>query len=94
MMLYIHRLLRMNIFSIMVLTATLALSASLSLVGLESVRAGTKMLVDGSYAPQVEKTPSFAVRSTMIAVFIDPLQTSFEPEPNDPPSRTGGSGTR
>ncbi len=92
-MLYLHRLLHMGTFSRMALTATLALSASLSLVGSESVRAETRTITNGSHAPKVEKTLSLADRSS-IEVFVEPLHSSFDPEPNDPPSRTGGSGTR
>jgi hypothetical protein len=80
----------MGTFSRMALTATLALSALLSLIKTESVRAETKTVVKGSPAPQVERAPSSADRPA----FFEPLHTSFDPEPNDPPVRTGGSGTR
>ena len=92
-MLYLHRLLHMSTFTRLALTATLALSASLSLVESESVRAETSPIAPGSHAPQVEKTLSLADRSA-IEVFAEPLHSSFDPVPNDPPSRTGGSGTR
>jgi hypothetical protein len=92
-MLYLHRLLHMSTFLRMALTATLALSASLSLVRSESVRAEVSKSADDSNALQVEKTLGFAHRSKSQFV-AEPLYATFDPEPNDPPSRTGGSGTR
>lgn len=83
----------MSTFFRKALTATLALGASLSLVGSESVRAEISIGAGGLNAPQVEKTLGSAVRSDSQFV-VKPLYASFDPEPNDPPSRTGGSGTR
>ncbi len=92
-MLYLHRLLHMSTFLRMALTATLALSASLSLVGPKAVRVEAGTVADGLNAPQVEKTLGLTVHSDFRYV-VKPLSASFDPEPNDPPSRTGGSGTR
>lgn len=83
----------MSTFFRMALTATLALSASLSLVGAEFVRAEISTGADASNAPKVEKTLDFAHRCKVQSM-VDPLYNSFDPEPNDPPRRTGGSGTR
>lgn len=87
-MLYLHRLLHMSSFSKISLTATLALSVLLWLVGSKTVRANG--VADCSTAPQVKETLEIVARS----VNVEPLNTTFDPEPNAPPKRTGGSGTR
>lgn len=92
-MLYLHRLLHMSTFSRMALTATLALSASLWLVGSRSVRAEISEMADALTAPRVELPPDSTLRSTSQPV-VQSNSNTFDPEPNAPPRRTGGSGTR
>lgn len=92
-MLYLHRLLHMSTFFRMALTATLALSASFSLVGSESVRAEVSEMADALTAPQVKHPTSSVFRPAANSVVAQRVST-FDPEPNDPPQRTGGSGTR
>ncbi|BAU15463.1 hypothetical protein LEP3755_60220 [Leptolyngbya sp. NIES-3755] len=91
-MLYLHRLLHMSTFFRMALTATLALSASFSLVGSESVRAEIRQMADALIAPQVKDPQILAFRDDQSTV--EQRSSTFDPEPNDPPRRTGGSGTR
>lgn len=91
-MLYLHRLLHMSTFLRMALTATLALSASLSLVGSKFVRAEIIQVADAIDVSQPKKTLSFA--TCCDSESVQRLSSTFDPEPNDPPKRTGGSGTR
>ncbi|MGG6268473.1 hypothetical protein ACQ4M3_39015 [Leptolyngbya sp. AN03gr2] len=81
----------MSTFFRMALTATLALSASFSLVGSESVRAEVRQLADALIAPQVKDPQVLAFRDEST---VEQRSSTFDPEPNDPPRRTGGSGTR
>lgn len=92
-MLYLHWLLKMSTFSRMALTVTLALGASLSLIGSKFVQAEVNTI-----ARSLETTP---VREVMHSAFYSDsqpvlalLDSTFDPEPNEPPDRTGGSGTR
>ncbi|WP_156426840.1 hypothetical protein [Leptolyngbya sp. NIES-2104] len=83
----------MSTFFRMALTATLALGASFSLIGSESVRAEISKMADASTVPQVEGSTSSVFRSAAESV-VEQRVSTFDPEPNDPPKRTGGSGTR
>ncbi|MBD1844474.1 hypothetical protein H6F89_13935 [Cyanobacteria bacterium FACHB-63] len=88
-MLYLHRLLQMSTFSRMALTATLALGASLSLAKFAQAEIVTiASCLDAPSAGMVHSTFS---NSQPVAQLID---STFDPEPNPPPSTTGGSGTR
>ncbi|MBE9010041.1 hypothetical protein IQ250_07465 [Pseudanabaenaceae cyanobacterium LEGE 13415] len=83
----------MSTFFRMALTATLALSVSFSLVGLKGVRAEISEMADALTARQVKDPLTFALRSDTESQVEQRIST-FDPEPNDPPRRTGGSGTR
>ena len=86
----------MRTFSKFALTATLALGASFGLVGMKPVVANmgdcdTKVLSSASEAVRRDMT----VPTSVSRQVIDPVyDNSFDPEPNDPPSGTGGAGTR
>lgn len=88
-MLYLHRLLQMSTFSRMALTATLALGASLSLA--KFAQAEVITIARSLDAPSAGMVYSTFSNSQSVSNFID---STFDPEPNPPPSTTGGSGTR
>jgi hypothetical protein len=96
-MLYLHRLLPMSTFLKTALTATLAVSALLTLAGSKLVRAETSPLTTGSDLPQVENSTRLVTHAPIritVRHFAEFSQNSFDPEPNDPPKGTGGSGAR
>ncbi|MBD2078916.1 hypothetical protein [Leptolyngbya sp. FACHB-17] len=75
----------------MALTATLALGASLSLA--KFAQAEVITIARSVEAPSAGKAlhPAFHPDFQPITKLID---STFDPEPNAPPSSTGGSGTR
>jgi acid phosphatase class B len=87
----------MSTFLKTALTATLAVSVLLILAGSKLVRAETSPSINnGSEAIQLQNaSPAThaSIRST-VRYLAEPLQNSFDPEPNDPPKGTGGSGSR
>ncbi len=74
-----------------VLIATLALGASFSIAGLKSVGADAQGVAGGS-RDSISRAGSLISRSSGSST--NPAQATFEPEPNDPPVRTGGAGSR
>ena len=77
------------------LVATLVLSASIGIT-----RLTRSEVTVHHFANLFSKKPSQGVDSSLSTKATKPLTTSnlfnltFEPDPNDPPTTTGGSGTR
>jgi hypothetical protein len=78
------------------LTATLALSALIVLARSNSVQAEASQPVNRSAALRIESRVSSTVHAPNCSdcPLTEPLQSSFDPEPTEPPTITGGSGTR
>lgn len=86
----------MSTFLKTTLTATLAASVLLIMDDSKLVRAESSPSTNGSKSAQVQDASpvaSISIHST-VRHLAEPLQNSFDPEPNDPPKGTGGSGTR
>lgn len=92
-MLYIRWLLQISTFSRITLTVVLALGAAFLSPGSKSVQAEVMTIAKApKAAPAGEMLHSSFYRNAQAVV--GGLDSTFDPEPNAPPERTGGSGTR
>jgi hypothetical protein len=78
----------MSTSSRLAVTATLVVGAVIGLVGVRSLW-------------EIQSQPALNLRLQVMELFrpdlsrtVEPLQAQFVPDPSDPPTGTGGSGTR
>lgn len=85
----------MKPISKLVLIATLALGASFSIVELKLARADAQSVTSDrrDFVARTGSSISIAMRSSELSN-TEPVQNPFDPEPNAPPARTGGAGSR
>lgn len=84
----------MKPISKIVLIAALALGASFSIAGVKSIGADTTQAVSSrDSASATENLVSVRIQSSERSS-TEPAQLNFNPEPNDPPQRTWGAGSR
>ncbi|MCU0548796.1 MAG: hypothetical protein MUC48_05560 [Leptolyngbya sp. Prado105] len=87
----------MSTFLKTALTATLAVSVSVTLVGSKLVHAEASCTPYDSDTLSVKSPVNSVVPAPIcsnIRSLADPLISSFDPEPNEPPKSSGGLGTR